>query len=154
MSNNGYGYFTPPPSPDYYRVGPGISELQKLDPITLYNFLNISKIPEVYQYLQTKYGVCQDAIFNPNDKSLVYKNQSGQWFYIELNCDNRGVCHFIDKATSASFVFQKPDFSPLNWDLINQLQQQNQRRGGKMKKSMRRKSLRKRKTLRRRKIYK
>ena len=39
MSNNGYGYFTPPPSPDYYRVGPGISELQKLDPITLYNFL-------------------------------------------------------------------------------------------------------------------
>ena len=43
MSNNGYGYFTPPPSPDYYRVGPGISELQKLDPITLYNFLNISE---------------------------------------------------------------------------------------------------------------
>ena len=110
--------------------------------------VNISKIPQVYQYLQTRYGPCHDAIFNPNDKSLVYKNQLGQWFYIELNCD-RSVCHFIDKATNASFVFQKPDFSPLNWDLINQLQQQNQRRGGKMKKS-----LRKRKTLRRRNIYK
>ena len=147
-----YGYFTPPPSPRYYQIGDVIRDIQ-LESQTLNNFLYYSQIPQLYQYLETTYGPCQGAIFNPSDNSLVYKNQSGQMFYIELVCDSRGVCHFTDKKSGTSFVFQKPDNSPLNWGLIYQLQQG--RGGRKMKKSLRRrKSLRKRKTLRRRKNYK
>ena len=141
-----YGYFTPPSSPSYHQIGQVIRDIQ-LNSQTLNQFLNYSRIPQLYQYLETTYGPCQGAIFNPSDNSLVYKNQSGQMFYIELVCDSRGVCHFTDKKSGTSFVFQKPDNSPLNWGLINQLQQG--RGGRKMKKSLRR-----RKSLRKRKNYK
>ena len=143
MSNNGYGYFTPPPSPPYHTVGNEINSFGQN------NYIRDKFGGSMQDFLNTQYGPCIDALFDPGRSILAYKSNRGM-FAIPLVCHNNGVC-IVQGSNGMQYTVQIPNKQPTDpgW-----LSYPNQRRGGKMKKSMRRKSLRKRKTLRRRKIYK
>ena len=79
---NDYGYFTDsrPRSPVYHQIGQVIRDIQ-INSQTLNKFLTYSQVPELYQYLEKKYGRCEGAVFNPSNNSLVYKNKDKLKYY-------------------------------------------------------------------------
>ena len=146
-SESDYNPRSYPSSPNPYIT----EELTQISGNKLYHFLQ-----NIYKKSTTSnpgLGKCKSAIFDFNNNTLIYTSISNEVFNIPLTCIGAS-CMLTNSRSGETYVFQKPNKSEINPDLISQFSGGEKRKKTSKRKRKNKKSKSKsKKNVKSRKLY-